>query len=518
MNHKAKRPVKKEKPIALFEQPVKFLLDSINQGILYFDDSESLVLSNYYSEALLDLKINSQKLKFTDVISLLKISDEEIRVLKQGSNYSIDKEVSGKSLKIRLIEVKEEIIVSRGKAILLNNNFEGDSERVKTAFLSIVSHELRTPLTVIKNVFEIMELSNLKSVTTDLVDVFNLGVKNTKRLSNIIDDLIDVAIIEANTLELKLCEFPISELLDQVIQDIKLSQGKDAVEFVKQVPANLPVAFGDPKRITQILTKIFDNAIKFSPKSPQIQVSVKIAKIGDLAKLERYKLADQHHSKPFSLDQDAVFYITCRDQGVGISTDKFNLIFRKFSQLEDTDTRRYQGIGLGLPIIKSLVERHEGSIWLKSKKNQGTEFSFSLPFMSVDQKKRKLLDEKIKMSHHLSKELLAISMTIPFEPIHMNSSWMAKFEISVAPMIAASLLRSTDVVYYFKEKSLLFLLIMGCKNEHVQTIVRRIENALNSYIGEISTKTAPGFICAHALYPQDAESSSEIIEILSRGR
>jgi signal transduction histidine kinase len=502
---------------ALLDAPVKFILDAINQGVLFFDESDSLVLSNYRSETLLTSKIKTQKLSFKDVISLLKISDEELGVLKQGPNCSIDKEIGGRSLQIRLLEMKDKVVIAPGKAILLNNNFEGDSERVKTAFLSIVSHELRTPLTVIKNVFEIIEMSNLKSITTDLVDVFNLGIKNTKRLSNIIDDLLDVAIIEANTLELKLCDFQINDVVDQVIQGFKSSQGKEVVQFVKQVPDDLPSAFGDPKRITQILTKIVDNAIKFSPQNSQIQISVKIKKVGELTKFERYKLADQKHPNENFLRQESVFYIACQDNGVGISTDKFKLIFKKFSQLEDSDTRRYQGIGLGLPIIKSLVERHAGSIWLKSKKNQGTEFSFSLPILNVDQKKRKLLDEKIRTSHHLSKELLAISITIPFTPNQLKSVWIQKFEISVAPLMASNLLRSTDVAYYFKENSLLFLLIMGCKNEHVGTIVKRIEKALVSYIGEISQESAPRLVCAHALYPQEAETSADLIEILSRG-
>jgi hypothetical protein len=203
---------------------------------------------------------------------------------------------------------------------------------------------------------------------------------------------------------------------------------------------------------------------------------------------------------------------------VGISTDKFDLIFKKFSQLEDTDTRRYQGIGLGLPIIKSMVERHDGNIWLKSKKGQGTEFAFSIPILSVEQKTSKLLDEKIRMSHQLAKELLAVSITIPFTEDQLASSWMGKFSTSVAPMIAAKLLRPTDVSYYFQEKSLLFLLFMGVKNQHAETIVKRMEKALLAYMKEMSDDVPGHLKTSSVMYPQDADSCQALIELLNKNK
>ncbi len=250
----------------------------------------------------------------------------------------------------------------------------------KSEFLATMSHELRTPLNAILGMAQILRLKGLPAQLNEYVDTIENAGNN---LLSLVNDVLDFARLEAGKLSLSEGPFNVKQLVSQIIQSFSYQAKEKQValkaEFERQVPIHL---LGDARRIRQILLNLLSNAIKFTEKG-----SVKV-RISNLKKI----------------DDRVLICITVKDTGVGISDDKLDFIFEKFSQMDSTYNRKHQGIGLGLAITRELVEKMGGRIMVKSVEGKGSEFGFTLA-LKVDnqQKALKKRSEKKKKYKPLTK-------------------------------------------------------------------------------------------------------------------
>lgn len=219
-----------------------------------------------------------------------------------------------------------------------------------------MSHELRTPLNVILSALQLIEVQQ-KSTGNSQGKYFNIIRQNCYRLLRLVNNLIDITMLDSDFFELNVKNCNIVE----IVENITLS----VVEFVKS--KGLKIQFDtnteekiiacDPDQIERVILNLISNAVKFTPTNGNIWVN--ITDCGDKV------------------------IITVKDNGVGIPRNKQQLIFNKFQRVEKLFTRHHEGSGLGLPIAKSIVEKHGGTLTVESEFGKGSKFSVILPSKTV---------------------------------------------------------------------------------------------------------------------------------------
>ena len=226
-------------------------------------------------------------------------------------------------------------------------------ERVKTAFVSTVSHELRTPLTSIKGFVSTLlaDADGYYDLATQR-EFYQIIDTECDRLTRLISDLLNVSRIEAGrALELNPKPVELPSLIEKVITAQKSYTDKHT--FKLDLDKDLPIVIADEDKIDQILTNLVSNAIKYSPDGGEITVA-------------------GHRNS------DGVA-VSILDQGVGIPKDHLPRIFDRFHRVDNTDTREVGGTGIGLYLVKHLVEAHGGEISVQSEMKKGSIFTFTLP-------------------------------------------------------------------------------------------------------------------------------------------
>jgi two-component system phosphate regulon sensor histidine kinase PhoR len=226
-------------------------------------------------------------------------------------------------------------------------------ERMKTEFVASVSHELRTPLTSIKGFIRtLLDDADGYYDRDTQVEFYQIIDQECDRLVRLINDLLNVSRIEAGrALDLNLKPVDLGRLIARVVTSQASYTTRHQLEI--EVPADLPTVVADEDKIDQVLTNLINNAIKYSPEGGPVTVSARNAR-GEVE-------------------------ITVADHGIGIAPEHLDKIFARFHRVEGGDARRAGGTGIGLYLVKHLVEAHSGRIWVKSEMGKGSAFTFTLP-------------------------------------------------------------------------------------------------------------------------------------------
>jgi signal transduction histidine kinase len=225
--------------------------------------------------------------------------------------------------------------------------------RIKDEFLGMAAHDMRTPLTVIKGWCDLFLQHLLGTLTGEQVEAIDGINQQAALMLHLINDLLDVAKIDAGKVQLAPAFHNISDIVAEYLRTQSLVAAKKHITLVNQVRSDLPPAWIDAERVGQILGNLLSNAFKFSPENATVAVSA--VSNGDFIE------------------------VSVSDTGVGIPPEDVEKMFEKFAQVSSRAPRGEKGTGLGLAIVKKLVEMHGGRVWAKSKVGEGSTFSFSLP-------------------------------------------------------------------------------------------------------------------------------------------
>ena len=226
------------------------------------------------------------------------------------------------------------------------------ASQAKSEFLANMSHELRTPMNAILGFTE-MILDDIygdvpPEVRGPIQDVRTCG----QQLLRLINDVLDLSKIEAGRMELSLTDYSVQEVVETARTSLRSLAAEKGLDFTAEVQADIPLAHGDGKRITQCLTNLVGNALKFTKQGG---VTIR-------ARLEGERV---------------VYSVT--DTGIGIPNDQLDHIFGEFRQVDSGISREFGGTGLGLSITKTFVELHGGRIWVESEPGRGSTFHFAIP-------------------------------------------------------------------------------------------------------------------------------------------
>ena len=225
--------------------------------------------------------------------------------------------------------------------------------QMKANFVSNISHELRTPLTHIKGYMELLISESLGQITEEQRHALTVSQRATGRLEDMIEDLIMFSLASRGELSLKLESVDIRRLVALVAKSASRKADDRGVSVIVKTPDNVPLVQADGEKIGWVVGQLLDNGIKFTPSGGSVTVSLE----------EEGKNLVQ---------------LIVEDTGVGIPASRMKEIFEPFHQLDGSSTRRYGGTGLGLSLVRQIVEAHGSMLDVKSTEGKGAIFKFPL--------------------------------------------------------------------------------------------------------------------------------------------
>ncbi|MCB2195123.1 MAG: tetratricopeptide repeat protein [Bacteroidetes bacterium] len=289
---------------------------------------------------------------------ITKLKNAEIEILQKSKEIlSQNEEILAQKEELETHRNHlEKLVEDRTKDLKIAKEKAEESDRLKSAFLANMSHEIRTPMNAIIGFADLLNDPDLDDETKEeLTRHIN---HNSDTLLKLIDDIIDIAKIESGQLKIRKTDCSLNTILDQIepiYTEKKLSLKKEHILFnVNKPEKDIPLQT-DPLRLQQIIINLVDNAFKFTEKG-KIEIEIK---------------------KSETSEDEIIIYV--KDTGIGLSEEKKEIIFNRFSKIEDDKKKLYRGSGLGLAICKNLVELLGGKLNVESEKDKGSNFYFNVP-------------------------------------------------------------------------------------------------------------------------------------------
>ena len=347
------------------EKKMTAIVNSIAEGLILVDSNNRVLHINPAAEHLLDLSEDSINKDITELIQ----NDELIQIEQTPSKNEDANFVS----EITLVRHDEKLVLRTIASPFLDENGqtlgtvylfdditrEKEIGQMKSDFISLVSHELRTPLTSIIGFVSFILDGKAGAINEKQRNSLVRVQRQSKRLSALINDLLDISRIESGRIQMAQQSISLLEIVTQRLEEIRPQADEKSIQLNLTAPESVPEILGDEARMGQVFTNLIGNAIKFTPNNGDVSINVEVD--GNL------------------------LHVEVIDTGPGIPPEERQKVFDKFYQLSDISTRQQGGSGLGLSITKSIVEAHGGKLWIDDgSQGKGSNFQFVLPLVRED--------------------------------------------------------------------------------------------------------------------------------------
>ena len=293
---------------------------------------------------------------YHDEIAELASQFDSMTTSLQDLYADLESQVEARTLK--LTEANEVLEQQQAKLEEANKLLE-ESNQFKSDFLAIMSHELRTPLTSIIAFTEVWEQNHAALDNVDLTAIREIQT-NGQILLTMVNNILEMARAEAGKLTLVREPVDFVDLVGLVERTLQILAAQRNIELTATIERGVPIIYADWEKLRRILENLTSNALKYTQKGGRVHIHVEKAR-----------------------EHDAVL-ITVSDTGVGISQEDIDSVFEKFTQADKSSMRRYRGSGLGLAVVKQLVELHGGRIEIQSVRKRGTSVKVTIPNGSKD--------------------------------------------------------------------------------------------------------------------------------------
>ncbi len=347
------------------------VIRNMTDGLIVTSLDNAIMIANPAVEKMLRLPSGSIVARnVKDIFTEIDLRDMLAEVIRTGGSEIIQNDFALANKVVRAVSyaVKTGDEMLGVITVLRDITKEWEVDRMKTDFISTVSHELRTPLTSVigfarlirkkleEVIFPRMDAGDakLRRAVRQVEGNINIIVSEGERLTSLINDVLDIAKMEAGKIEWKKESLSVAGLVDRATAaTASLFEQKNLV-LSKEIEPGLPAIVGDRDRLIQVLINLISNAVKFTDRGA---VNCSARKKGE------------------SIE------VSVSDTGPGIADEDISKVFDKFKQVGETLTDKPKGTGLGLPICKEIIEHHGGRIWAESELGKGSRFSFSIPIV-----------------------------------------------------------------------------------------------------------------------------------------
>lgn len=469
---------------------LELAIENINEGVITFDREGKVERVNKSAKKLLGLQIDADKEEiFTEVeaIGLKELMSSKDNYRGSGDRSIKVKVGTDKILQMRWTEIIDSKENHLGKIVLLRDaTNEIEVEKAKRDFIMSISHELRTPLTSIQN-----SVSNILAGVTGKVglktrEYLDTMKKDCHRFADLINDLLDMAKLEAGNMPVNRKVMNMSVIIDEAISSFKEEAKIEGVKILSSAEGHIPPIYADPQRIYQVLCNLLSNAIRFADD--------------DEGKVEIHCVECEDN-----------VVTSVEDNGIGIPTNQQEYIFTKFHQINREAGAGYKGTGLGLAICEGIISMHGGSIWVESRENAGSKFFFSLPKSdsgSVLSKHLGILAERCRRQNDKFAMLVARFDFPEDQQIQLRGVVRALTSNILAecdPLMA----NNDDLVIQTGDFEIIFI-VRETQRGHIEAIKQKIheivQNRLRKNCGEASIMPMLGI----AFYPGDSDRVGEL--------
>jgi signal transduction histidine kinase len=420
--------------------------------------------------------------------------DSAIEAMKNGASDYLTKPLNLDETILRLkkvLEEKQRFVRLKDYADQLEkaNQELKNIDAMKSEFVSIASHELRTPLAAIKNAIQLILQGKTGAINENQTKFLSMAERNINRLTNILNDLLNLSKIESGKIDLKFEDVVLESLAELTVSSLRPQADVKSIKVITEIPDELPAVYGDKEKIEQILINLIGNAIKFTPEKGNIYIS----------------------ATPFFEEREGGLShkvaISVKDTGIGISPEHLASIFDKFYQVEGSLQRSVSGTGLGLAITKGLVEAHQGMIWAESDVGKGSTFTFTLPTSEGERREshfRFVLDREFHRAQKNDSSLSLFLIELGDRKREIEDDLLNQLEMRFRQCLC----RKGDILLRMKQEKILVALCEA-DMKGVQAIRQRIEEDVQK--NPIKGPDGPWAIrIGVATFPEEAFSKREL--------
>jgi two-component system phosphate regulon sensor histidine kinase PhoR len=341
------------------ESGTQTILRAMHDGLLVVDERRHIMLMNRTFEKLFELRdgtVGAPLLETVRHATLDRLIAETLRTgnARQRELTLTDSQTNaGRHVEVSAVPMKDDVGLTTGAVVLCHDITQLKRlDQIRSDFVANVSHELRTPLSILRGYIETL-LDNPKTSREELSRILEVMERHSKRLGLLVDDLLNLARLEASDTNLDISQVQVSELFNNVIRDWKGKLGKKNLKVVVDLPPDAPVIRADETRLQEVLYNLLDNAVKYSRENGEI----------------RLQAAPRGHEIALSVS----------DNGIGIGKDDLPRIFERFYRADKARGRELGGTGLGLSIVKHIAQLHGGRVEAESEFGRGTTIRVLLP-------------------------------------------------------------------------------------------------------------------------------------------
>ncbi len=306
---------------------------------------------NYALEMQKTYRANGKNILLGDLLLELKFIERnrlDQAITEQIIQLRNALEEANRTLEQRVIQRTHELQVALNKLAEL--------DKLKTNIIANISHELRTPLTHIKGYQELLLAGAMGDLSPEVSNTLMTIRRSTERLERLIEDLINFSQMSKGDVALKLVEADLNKMVANVLKHSLPKAEEKNIKLTAKLPDSPALIRMDEEKISWVVMQLLDNAIKFTTPEGSITVTIQQEPIG--------------------------FRISVVDTGIGIPAERMDEIFEPFHQLDGSSTRRYGGTGLGLSLVKQIIEAHHSQIIVSSEVGKYSKFEFTLPFIT----------------------------------------------------------------------------------------------------------------------------------------
>ncbi len=423
---------------------------------------------------------------FKDMMADIRSKQKRLESFSSGLEAIVEertKELSG--AQEAALNILEDLQASRDSLERTNRELVKLDE-LKSGFISTVSHELRTPLSIIKEGISLVLDKIPGDVNEKQSKILEISKYNIDRLARIIDSLLDISKMEAGKLNLKRGLIDISKVVRDVAKSFESKIRKKGLEMRLDIDDVTGSVWADPDGITQVLTNLIANAIRFT-SAGQIGISCK--------------------------DKGDGVVCSVSDTGVGISKKDMPKVFEKFQQFGRTAGAGDKGTGLGLSIVKSMIDLHNGAIWVESEPGKGSSFTFKLHKHTSQSLFREHVSKAFKKAVDQGSpiSIIAVAASITAEDTTvMPSKKLNDIMHESARLMKDMLKREDDDVINSGDD--IIVILADCDRDGAGRVQYKLEELVDKYL---ASQNADGLVkinYGYATYPDDAKSDLELIE------